>query len=269
MSDISKQVYDNRIFLENLIRKTQRSLEKAPDGSLKIDTSSGRIKYYRRPSGSNTHPVYIPKKNMDLAAALAQKDYDEKVLRLLKKKLRILCKFTAQFPDAHIDSVYESLSPVRQMLVQPAVPTTSQFIKEWQEKPYKGLGFRDDDTTAYYTIKGERVRSKTEMIIANALCRACIPYKYECPLQLGERVVYPDFTILDIRAHTETYFEHFGRMDDPAYAGKTMQKINLYARHGIVQGKNLLYTMETSEQPLDTRCLDAIIRENLAGCAVN
>ncbi len=54
-------------------------------------------------------------------------------------------------------------------------------------------------TTEYRTEKGELVRSKSEMNIANALFRTEIPYKYECPLTLNDgRVIYPDFTVLDV-----------------------------------------------------------------------
>lgn len=34
------------------------------------------------------------------------------------------------------------------------------------------------------TDKGERVKSKSELTIANALYRSKIPYKYECPIIL-------------------------------------------------------------------------------------
>ena len=52
--------------------------------------------------------------------------------------------------------------------------------------------------TEYYTIKGERVRSKSEKIIADELYRYQIPYKYEFPLTLATHnrniQLYPDFT---------------------------------------------------------------------------
>lgn len=43
----------------------------------------------------------------------------------------------------------------------------------------------------------ERVRSKSEKILADYFYRRKIPYKYECPLTLkGVGTVYPDFTFL-------------------------------------------------------------------------
>ena len=68
---------------------------------------------------------------------------------------------------------------------------------------YQGKGFGEEDNTEYYTYKGERVRSKSEMIIANELFRNNIPYKYELPIELenwNKKVtIYPDFTVLNKR----------------------------------------------------------------------
>lgn len=50
----------------------------------------------------------------------------------------------------------------------------------------------------------ERVRSKSEVIIADILNQEGIPYRYECPLQLkGWGKVYPDFTVLSERERPE------------------------------------------------------------------
>ena len=248
--------------LKSMQQVTEQALKSAPDGTLKIDKSSGKPKYYQRIAGDNPRLIYIPASEIGKAYALAQKDYNQKLLKLLKRKLRHINGFLKYYPVKEIDSIYNSLSPERKALVRPIIPTDLQFIKEWENEPYDRLPFRTDDGSAYYTEKGERVRSKSEVIIANALYRAGIPYKYECPLVLNGRTVYPDFTILDIRTRTVVYFEHFGMMDDPEYRRKTMQKLALYAANGIVQGKNLIYTMESSDQALDTRYLKILINEN-------
>ena len=38
-----------------------------------------------------------------------------------------------------------------------------------------------------------------------------IPYKYECPLQLSNgMIIYPDFTVLDVKRRKVWYWEHRG-----------------------------------------------------------
>lgn len=46
---------------------------------------------------------------------------------------------------------------------------------------YKGKEL-NDDTMEIYTQKGERVRSKSEKILADYFYYNNISYKYECPL---------------------------------------------------------------------------------------
>lgn len=63
-------------------------------------------------------------------------------------------------------------------------------------KEYTGKQFREGEPVIL-TNRGERVRSKSEKIIADCFFRKGIPYKYECPLYLkGLGIIYPDFTIL-------------------------------------------------------------------------
>ena len=46
--------------------------------------------------------------------------------------------------------------------------------------------FDENNRTEFYTRKGERVRSKSELIIAEELQRYQVPYLYEKPLELKE-----------------------------------------------------------------------------------
>ena len=51
-------------------------------------------------------------------------------------------------------------------------------MKEWKEKGYNKKGFRED-APIILTEKGERVRSKSEKILADYFYRKGIEYKYE------------------------------------------------------------------------------------------
>ena len=52
-------------------------------------------------------------------------------------------------------------------------------------------------------------------------------------------------------------------MTDSAYAKNAMKKIELYGRNGYYAGKNIIYTFESAECPLNTLCTDKIIEEML------
>lgn len=110
--------------------------------------------------------------------------------------------------------------------------------------------------------------SKSEIIIADALNRYNVPYRYEFPLQLktsGGRftIIYPDFTCLNLRTRQEFLWEHFGLIEKPDYVHNAASKLELFSNNKIVHGKNLIITMETEKVPLDTRQIEQIIKEYL------
>ena len=110
----------------------------------------------------------------------------------------------------------------------------------------------------------ERVRSKSEILIANALGRHNVPYKYECPIVLkGMGKIHPDFTALNVKRRKIYYWEHLGKLDDPDYARKNVFRINTYEKNGIFHGENLITTWETSTLPLDVKLVDELINHYL------
>ncbi len=110
------------------------------------------------------------------------------------------------------------------------------------------------------------MRSKSEALIADRLYHLGIPYVYE---QAGfydemySTVLHPDFKVLNKHTRIEYVWEHCGKMDDPKYCNETIHRLGVFAGQGYIQGKNLLFTYETSENPLDLEMVDSLIREFL------
>lgn len=95
----------------------------------------------------------------------------------------------------------------------------------------------------FKTKRGEYVRSKSELIIADRLFDAGIPYHYEVACERKNWIIsYPDFLVLNPRTKKEYYWEHFGMMGDPTYLEQALGKIEKYARYGITLGNNLIAT---------------------------
>lgn len=85
------------------------------------------------------------------------------------------------------------------------------------------------------TERGDLVRSKSELVIADKLHSRGIEYAYEQPLTLGEgRVRYPDFTIADHARGINFYWEHLGLLDDPGYRARWERKRSEYLAAGIL-----------------------------------
>lgn len=80
------------------------------------------------------------------------------------------------------------------------------------------------------TLVGCIVRSKSEVIIANLLTSAGIPFRYELPLFAPDGTIYlPDFTI-EWRGQ-KYYWEHLGMLDSDYYRQKWEAKKAWYDKH--------------------------------------
>ena len=162
-----------------------------------------------------------------------------------------------------IDSELPKLHTQRQLLVTPIEPIWEKELVRWYDSEYHGKEFYEG-TAEIVTEKGERVRSKSEKILADYFYRNNILYQYEKPLYLkGYGTVYPDFTFLSPRLDKEIYWEHDGMMDDPVYAKSAIKKIEAYERNGIFPGERLILTFETSQSALSNNIIEAMVEKYL------
>src|SRR5262249_23379367 len=96
------------------------------------------------------------------------------------------------------------------------------------------------------TSRGELVRSKSELVIANHLYGLGIPYHYERILEgkATEGRLRPDFTFID-DAGDVVVWEHLGMLDRDEYRRGWEWKQAWYASNGFTEGSNLFTTSET------------------------
>ena len=250
-------------YLTQLKKEKEKELLSAPEGTLRICDYGKRTQYYHRMNPADRFGTYIRGSNRSMIQTLAQKEYNKKVLRAAEKELCAIKKYQASMPAATVEQIYEQLHKERQKLITPVREPEDQYVQNWIEVEYTGKRF-DENVPEFYTAKGERVRSKSEVIIADALNREGIPYRYECPVLLrGIGKIYPDFTVLDVSNRKELYWEHLGKMDDEAYAENAVQRILAYEQNGIFPGDNLILTYETRKNPLNQKQILIMIQKYL------
>ncbi len=95
------------------------------------------------------------------------------------------------------------------------------------------------------TVRGELVRSKSELVIANHLHQLGLAYEYERPLDGVEAAgrLRPDFSFID-DAGDVVVWEHLGMMDRDDYRKGWEWKRQWYEVNDFVQGVNLFTTQE-------------------------
>lgn len=251
------------IHLRSIINEKEESLENAPKGILVAAYHNGNPQYYKRDSPHARTGTYLKQSERDIAVALAQKDYDQRVLKCATAELNTLTKLIQRYEKGTPEDVYSHLSPARRELVTPILLPDDEFVAQWLATPYDGKGF-SEGYPEFYTDKNLRVRSKSEIFIANKYDALGIPTLYEKPIHLkGFGLVYTDFTLLNVRLRKEFFHEHLGMMDDPKYIEENMPKIQAYMKNGYLPGKNLILTFETKECPFDVRIIDDIAKQFL------
>lgn len=263
MQQIKELLEARKQHLEQLIKEKKQDLIKAPGGHLRICAGRNKTQYYHRTETNDFSGVYIKAKDIELAKELAQKDYNLQVINACEKELEAIKKYEVSCPNKIPEEIYPALHPARQKLVTPIRETDAEYIKRWESVEYKGKEFLVE-APELYTLKGERVRSKSEMLIADMLSQEGIPYRYEYPLHMnGFGKVYPDFTILNMKTRKEVIWEHFGMMDDLIYVEKALKKITMYEQQGIFLGEDLILTYESQNMPLNSKMVRRVIKHYL------
>ncbi|SFQ20783.1 hypothetical protein SAMN02910358_01105 [Lachnospiraceae bacterium XBB1006] len=237
--------------LEKKILKNQRYLGVVPEGNMRISKNHGVDQYYFHEKGSQRER-YLSKKEQALIHKLAQTSYNTKMLKQIKKQQTAIQHFLKHYDPCSVEHVYEKLSPGRQNLVTPHIPTKEQRIAQWYaEHPGSQNTYAIDQ--GYETIRGEIVRSKSEKILADLFYQMKIPYQYEPRLELGGETKYPDFILYHVQGDKSAYLEHFGMIDIPEYAVANFRRMHLYEQSGYHLGEDVLFTFERNGRTLNVK----------------
>jgi len=83
----------------------------------------------------------------------------------------------------------------------------------------------------YSTSKGDKVRSKSEVIIANLLYQYNLEYEYEKKLYYAQgKWIEPDFTVR-LKDGSEIYWEHLGMIGIETYDKRWKEKLDIYRNY--------------------------------------
>lgn len=208
---------------------------------------------------------YISKREMTKIENIAQLDYYHRIEEFLSEKSKLIEKILSQYSDMELDKCFQKLCFGRKQIVTPIQQPLDEFVAQWMAEKYEISERWEDDKIYYTTIKGEKVRSKSEKIIADELVARNIPYRYEYPLELKvgnqQKIFRPDFMILNQRTRQVFLLEHLGMMDKTNYYNMSLNKLDIYEQNGYLLGKNLLILHETSETSLNINVLRNYIDE--------
>lgn len=235
---LSKIIFNEK----KLLLKEETELASYPPGTLIVRRRNNKQYYYHRISKVE----FGITNNHDLIYKLARKSYLIKSIKNRKSNLQHLIKCSQHI----LSNTSYTNSPAVPFNIKLSPDENNWLIQNSSCNPYK------TDHLIYKTACGIFVRSKSERIIADKLFNHGIIFKYEAPMIIGDKTIYPDFTILR-KDDKCVIWEHNGLMSNDDYFLKAVHKIKQYNSAGFYQHDNLICTEENDI--LDEKRLDEII----------
>lgn len=215
-----------------------------PEGKLRISNNRGIPRYYHIKEAKDTRGKYIIKEKQKLAQLLAQKEYLNRIEKELLAELKDINNYLKKHGASELEDKFAELNVYRKELVDPLVLPDELYVQQWENEKYETNTYLEEQKV-YATKKGELVRTKSEVLLADMYMELGIPYRYEAAVSLRDgRKKYPDFTLLNPLTRQLIYHEHLGLLDDNKYRKSNLKKLNEYRRNSIYPGKNLIVTHE-------------------------
>ncbi|MBR1572025.1 MAG: hypothetical protein IJ655_04715 [Lachnospiraceae bacterium] len=254
--DVLKHRKEELQFIYDILEK--KALNE-PAGGLRISKKGNSYQYYFIENEQDTIGKYISKKHMKQICALAQKAYNNKLRKEVLREIYLIDTMMNKYNPTAIEEIFDKCTPGRQALIDPVFMPNEIFAREWLGEEYQHMLIAEE-MPFFATKQGEKVRSKTEMIIADKLYEQGVLYKYEYPLKLKNGIeVHPDFVCLNMATRKEVVWEHFGMVDNFEYATNMVKKINSYIASGYVWGETFIASFEGSRSPIDVKYIDNMI----------
>lgn len=126
------------------------------------------------------------------------------------------------------------------------------------------IGVPHPERLIHVTKSGIRVRSKSEVIIANILEDLGLHYEYEKPLYAKNNprdFRLPDFTIY--YKGEEFYWEHLGMLNDPTYREEWERKKKWYESNGYAD--RLIVSRDKPDGGIDSQEIEDIAKRKILG----
>ena len=102
-SILKKECYQ----LKQIIKECEKSLQNAPKGNLRIAKKNNRFDYYYVSENDNKGGRYLKKKEKGFVKKLAQRDYDESILKSATERLKRIEKFLINYERTDLNNQYK------------------------------------------------------------------------------------------------------------------------------------------------------------------
>ncbi len=256
-----------------------------PKTRLVCRSTKGNLRFFIKSPGSKRQK-YVNRRNKDTLEQLYSQQLKAVIADILKTNIRTLEKALNLIEDYDAESIEHrmplSYKRLRMYLEKMGAKDVENFLPVDAERDVidpsnikgdfpQSENPKDRNGLKFRTSFGLMVRSKNELLIAEALYSAGIRFLYEARLELvsisGEssshetyntEVLYPDFTII-LPDGEIIYWEHLGMWEKKDYRDENIDRLSLYFANGIYPPKNMIITVDGNKMPFDNSAIWRVI----------
>lgn len=235
----------------------------------KGQTLKSGLSYYRATIPGTDSKKYLGNDRNHDVLNIKRLKYAKEAASILDRDIRLLESLTSNYIDTDYTTINSRLPATYRTDIQGCINSSNLSLDEkaikWKEElerkkakypPYK------PEQLKHPALDNSMMRSKSEVIIANILLMAGIPYIYELPVFIDGQMLLPDFRILSlIDMKSEIIIEHQGMVFADDYADKFMRSLKLYLKSEWIPNQNLFFTFDNAKETLDARQVTSILRK--------
>lgn len=234
----------------------QAELQNLPKGRLNVNIIKNQPYYFHVIDGERT---YIGKKN-GVVCDLQKRYFMEEALRRIDTNKKLLTQMQRRYQEITPEAICEGTPAAYRMSQEEYLLVNTMKHQECDADDYtKNTNYAHN--LIHKTMKGDMVRSKSEVIIANALYMQGIDYHYEELVKIGRYLIAPDFRVWVESQQRYKYWEHMGMTGDPVYLDSALWKIRLYIENGYVLWEDVIFTFEDMNGNINAQTIEKIISE--------
>jgi hypothetical protein len=191
--------------------------------------------------------------------------YSKEALTVVDSDIGLLERLLGNYVAPEFETINRRLSktyrtPVTGSRSVSNLPEQAQLWKEQREAEKSKYPPYKPEQLKHPALDGTLMRSKSEVIIANILLLAKIPFVYELPMRIQGKLILPDFTILSLIDYkSEIIIDHQGMMFVDEYASKHIRSVRTYLQSDLIPNQNLFFTFDNANETLDPRQLESIL----------
>lgn len=177
-----QEILKRKKVLENQIQQLKQKLAQYPAGHMICVRNGKYIKNIHVHDGIQTN---IPKKNINLVKESAEKKYFSARLEDLLNEQSAVNTFLEHYQPYPSKTQQLMNHPIYQKVITSSMTPLSDELEKWAKDSYeKNPAYPEQ--LRHSCLSGQKVQSKSEVMIAQALFLHQIPFRYECALKLND-----------------------------------------------------------------------------------